>query len=1046
MPLLFISYKRGTDGVQELIQRLKQAYYAVWFDRDDIKLGDPDWQEKIDRGIDACDGLILCLTPLACESVPIQYEVRQALLKDKPIFPLLLEKLDDIPAGLKRIGLPDRQHVEDFYRKDDYDTQFARLIDSLEHQHIRPSRHEIRALKPDSDEYLQHQSYLRKVLDELGTVRIRDTVNPAFTGGEIYTHHLYVPLPTDHQLVLDIRDYDVADWWLTQGMAHASGIYHESLIDEQRAALDTQFRQIRASMSSKRDDISLSSLLLRVEEKREALHDLKQEDRYRRFARLDEAYEVIALDAQATAAITSRLLLVGDAGTGKTMFLSHLAVSLAGQQVTDGDPPRLAYWPHGPLTPIYLKMWDMVDYLDHTAWDVEHGLWPYIRDHVLGDALQGYADTLRRDLYEGHALLLIDGIETVLTGTERKIRERVDLLTHLFNSIDAVYTSTRVIATMRTFGLRDWHAQGYTTVNLSPLQDTQTHTLARNIYALGLKMPDAQAAAEASRLVEELHGYSVELGGNPRFITLLSTLYSVRYGQLYRETVNLLLDTWTQAKPGMPTLTELFNEDNPDRAKEALIDWLADFAYESLKQYPEPNPSGEDLEALFSQKIFRLVRARGVDLNEITAYLSENSGVLVSKDGVNFAHEGFRQYLAAEYLRKKFENDPNRYEGDKPTLVRTLIQSHPDVWSQSCRMMADLLSSSELWTLIDELIDDEIEQSVAPDDARLYAAWLAARVTVDQELASKGRMSRRQAAAIGDLIDWLKLLIKTPGAPQQNQTPVDLNRRAEAGRMLGLLGDDRPGVGINDDGQPDLLWVAIPAGTFIMGSEMQADTFAAAEEAPQREVALPAFRITAYPVTYAQYGLFVADGGYEQRQFWSEAGWNWRGSQTHPLEGWHDPHWHIANHPVIGVTWYEAEAYCRWLNIRFPDDGIRLPTEAEWERAARGTEGRLFPYGNVVSAQRANFRATGLQRTTAVGLFPDGGTPERIYDMSGNVYNWCSDIHPDDALHAQAAEQRRALRGGSWMSYAGFTRCAARYWDYPHLATKYWGFRLVSTR
>lgn len=128
MPSLFISYKRGTSAVAPLMQKLQAAHYRLWFDRDEIHLGDDDWQGRIDQGIQNCDGMILCLSPAACASIPVQYEVNKARELGKPIFPLILERLPKIEAALAEIGLPEKQHCEDFTDVAHWDMQIERLL------------------------------------------------------------------------------------------------------------------------------------------------------------------------------------------------------------------------------------------------------------------------------------------------------------------------------------------------------------------------------------------------------------------------------------------------------------------------------------------------------------------------------------------------------------------------------------------------------------------------------------------------------------------------------------------------------------------------------------------------------------------------------------------------------------------------------------------------------------------------------------------------------------------------------------------------------
>jgi formylglycine-generating enzyme required for sulfatase activity len=169
-----------------------------------------------------------------------------------------------------------------------------------------------------------------------------------------------------------------------------------------------------------------------------------------------------------------------------------------------------------------------------------------------------------------------------------------------------------------------------------------------------------------------------------------------------------------------------------------------------------------------------------------------------------------------------------------------------------------------------------------------------------------------------------------------------------------------------------------------MGSPAN-DFLAEDHEKPSRQVHLAAYWIDVHPVTNAQFALFVAAGGYDDARWWCGAGLRWKEKENcqQPLQ-WGQAGWDGPDQPVAGVCWYEALAFARWA-------GRRLPTDAEWEKAARGTDMRRYPWGNAwPTPDLANF---GLQvgRTTPVGLFPKGVSPFGCLDMAGNVNNWTSD-------------------------------------------------------
>ena len=282
--------------------------------------------------------------------------------------------------------------------------------------------------------------------------------------------------------------------------------------------------------------------------------------------------------------------------------------------------------------------------------------------------------------------------------------------------------------------------------------------------------------------------------------------------------------------------------------------------------------------------------------------------------------------------------------------------------------------------------------------------------------------------------------------------------RAQSGRMLAKLGDPRPGVGLHDDGLLDIVWCTVPAGPFVMGST-DADEMAYASEKPQHTQDVPApYQISRYPVTHAQYAAFVRAGGYDKRRYWTETGWAWREREDIYGPATYSSPYDLSNHPVVGVSWYEAVAFCRWLTELFQERGhldkgqeITLPTEPQWEKAARSTDGRGYPWGGEPDAACANYKASGLGTTSAVGCFPTGKSPYGVEDLSGNVWEWCrTQWEPDyeDYRHDNNLEgfATRVLRGGSFSCDKTLIRCAARSDWKPHFRYYGCGFRVVRSR
>lgn len=264
-------------------------------------------------------------------------------------------------------------------------------------------------------------------------------------------------------------------------------------------------------------------------------------------------------------------------------------------------------------------------------------------------------------------------------------------------------------------------------------------------------------------------------------------------------------------------------------------------------------------------------------------------------------------------------------------------------------------------------------------------------------------------------------------------------------------------------------FVEIPRGILLMGDPRMRDA------SPQHRVEIGAFALGKYPVTNAEFAEFINARGYETERYWTAMGWKWlRGRLGQELAPgfWHAPRLNQARYPVVGVSWYEAVAFCNWMSeegnkgnkgnqgnegtqgtqgtegigdtryaIRDGRAMYRLPSEAEWEYAARGAESaRNFPWGDRFERGRANTAEAGFGGTTPVSHFPAGVSPFGVWDMAGNVFEWtlskwgnnwqelqypypyraqsdCEDIEGSGA---------RVMRGGSWFNPYQEALCAYR--------------------
>jgi len=268
-------------------------------------------------------------------------------------------------------------------------------------------------------------------------------------------------------------------------------------------------------------------------------------------------------------------------------------------------------------------------------------------------------------------------------------------------------------------------------------------------------------------------------------------------------------------------------------------------------------------------------------------------------------------------------------------------------------------------------------------------------------------------------------------------------------------------------------YVYVPKSKFFMGSSDEQIDYALdmcvrlicprsdfAKEQPQKEIYLDNFWIMQTEVTVEQYGRFMESDGYMNEDYWSEEGWSWKSGplgrigimgKTQPGD-WAKAGWNEPQQPVISVTWFEAEAYANWLSS---ESGLvyKLPTEAQWEKAARGTEAFIFPWGSIWDTEKANskLKMDGYEQTAPVGSFPAGASPYGALDMAGNVLEWTSDRYDENYYERIDSRGRvneqgtklRTVRGGAWNGGLSTMRTTYRYGFAQKTRSNTVGFRLV---
>jgi formylglycine-generating enzyme required for sulfatase activity len=326
----------------------------------------------------------------------------------------------------------------------------------------------------------------------------------------------------------------------------------------------------------------------------------------------------------------------------------------------------------------------------------------------------------------------------------------------------------------------------------------------------------------------------------------------------------------------------------------------------------------------------------------------------------------------------------------------------------------------------------EVTDRAAIEVARAFYEALADGWSVDAAVAEA---RKAVSLAVANTVEWGTpvLYMRSPDGflfnvqerEAQNAVRKDVKRTARPGARQVERKQESPALASTPQPfEPEL--ILIPAGEFLMGSDPSEDKYARDDEQPQHTLYLPDYYLAKTPVTNAQYAAFVEATGHRSPSYWE-------GKQ--PLKGKED-------HPVVYVSWFDIMAYCNWLS-RVTGKAYRLPSEAEWEKGARGTDGRIYPWGNEWDPKQCNCREGGWDDTTPVGAYPQGASFYGLLDMAGNVWEWTLSLwgkgwkswlrpdfkypyNPEDGREDPKAKGYRVLRGGAFYNIRSSVRCAYR--------------------
>ncbi len=755
--------------------------------------------------------------------------------------------------------------------------------------------------------------------------------------------------------------------------------------------------------------------------------------------------EQVKVKVQEALAQNSRLVVLGDPGCGKTTLVRYLALTYARDLAGDAGLVERRLALKERRLPILIFLRDLARYLQAKQPDVgldgSKLLLDYLREYFAQQNVTLPDDFFHERLRRGECVVLLDGVDEVAdVALRRRIAGLVEKCTRAHPKARYVVTS-RIVGYAGAARLGEKYA--VTTVRDFNDEDIERFVTAWNraievVLASGVdgaqgtrEYAESQAARRTKELLTAIRANEGvrELAINPLLLTVIALVQRYRArlperrSELYEEAIEVLLANWDAAK-GLSAPVTVAGRTLDAGDQRSLLEPIALWMMEQKKREIETEELRRQLEERFGAMVGASAARKATD--DFLAQLTLRSGLLVERgQGVYaFSHLTFQEYLAARAI------------ADRPDYIAyTLARLGDGWWRETILLEAGYLSAGgtgRVTALIQAIMD-------CPQEPALYHNLTLAA----QALGDVGR-ARVAGDPGGEAERRLRRAFEQPLRPRKD-TPDEavqetIRRRAAAAEALARIeqgGGTGPAFWRLPYGEP--VWVDVPAGEFWMGSE-SAQSYA--DERPIHRVHLDRFLIARTPVTNAQYRIFVEKAGRKPPQ-------GWDGDK--PPRG-------RESHPVVNVSWHDALAYCRWLS-EMTGKAISLPSEAQWEKAARGaSDRREYPWGDDWDPTKCNCSELNLGDTTPVGVFPEGASPYGCLDMAGNVWEWTRSLWGEDVSEptyrypyvagdgredlAAGDKVRRVLRGGSYIDAARLARCACRGWNDPYYWLVNFGFRV----
>lgn len=745
-----------------------------------------------------------------------------------------------------------------------------------------------------------------------------------------------------------------------------------------------------------------------------------------------------------------RIVLLGNPGSGKSTVLKFLILCLATlcrNHYYDNNNEktywfeRISGWTKGLLLPIPVTLREMGQWISKNNSAKDNKLLDYLEYIFSGLKMEKVFPSILNLLDEGKCIVLLDGLDEINnTDTRREIVNNI-------SSFSKLFPETNIVITCRILSYSNPQLQvpDFAPYSLADFTVEQAQLFIDGWFKqMTLKSSIAKAVAEnRSSGLKHIITRLPEFSSNPLLLTVVVMIYASRgtlpneQARLYQQCCDLLLWQWQQSKYGIsgeeaPGLIDVLATREVDIKK--ALQHTAYFGF--CQNNPEWNVT--DIQQTQVLRIFHLYLGKDWGkAQKFLDYIEDRAGILVAKGSSNdfeepiysFPHRTLQEFLVACYLIN---------DRDFSRKVLEFIRSDDyDRWYNvillaTGHMIYNLDDVSKAIDLAHALIDYDYKIDIL----KWRAVWWAGEI---MSIVGKEAIERD---AVGEHV-LPKLRVMLTQLLQQGE--LNPHQRDAVGDSLSKLGDPREGVVSR---KPK--FSVVKNGIFILGAHGN-EVYASNVEKPAHEVYLDAFEMGVYPITNAQFSYFIEDGGYKKdhQSCWSMQGWLWRERmEWQSPDFFNDPFWGGGNKPVVGVSWFEAVAYANWLSKQ-TDEKFCLPTEAEWERAARGANSQLYPWSNEWEINIANTRELSFRGPTTVGIFPKNISPDGCYDMAGNVWEWCSTIlkpYPyslNDGREEKISDGPRILKGGAYNTGKNLARCSYRMWRYPNYRSRYIGFRLL---